>query len=45
MSKPHESMLRLLAGMTDGEQKLKFIRRLYDDGQLDDHDLYQLLVR
>lgn len=40
-----ERTLLLLAGMADGEQKFAFIKFLFDRGELNEHDLYELLVR
>jgi len=45
MSATQERTLALLADMTDGEKKFKFIKYLFDRNELSEDDLYNLLVR
>ncbi|MEK7743631.1 MAG: hypothetical protein AAB578_04520, partial [Elusimicrobiota bacterium] len=45
MSATHDRTLALLSGMTDGERKFNFIKFLFDRHELDENDLYNLLVR
>ena len=45
MSTAHERTLTLLSGMTDGARKFEFIKFLFDRKELDENDLYNLLVK
>ena len=45
MGTTHERTLALLSGMTDGARKFEFIKFLFDRRELDENDLYNLLVK